>query len=173
MADLADGIPFEALSPEYIALLTAITDRSSDTVSAHAVAYSSAFHQHDDRRAGQMLETALKYSGYAAPIQREALMAEATVFQARRRKRADLAEAWLQSMPAATEMPWLRAWAEAALLEVRGAPEKALSKLEEAAGAIRAGANKVQRDISLRSLEKWRADLRAASGTEAVAGPSS
>lgn len=52
-------------------------------------------------------------------------MCEAAVFQARRRGRADLAEAWLEDVPAATAIPGNREHAEAAILEARGDREGA------------------------------------------------
>ncbi|HEY7500728.1 MAG TPA: M50 family metallopeptidase [Vicinamibacterales bacterium] len=159
IADLADGTPPESLSREYIALAIAVRDNTSDTVTAYALAYSSAFHRRDNEEAGRMLEVALQHAGYAAPILRQALMTDAAVFQGRRRRRADLAEAWLGDMPARTEIPWLRDLAEAGVLESRGDVPGALAMLGRADEKIRAESNPVRRDLSRRSLERWRNDL--------------
>ena len=93
---------------------------SPDAVSAHAIAYSAAFHQHQDVEAGHLLETCLRLSSCVAPAMREALMSDAAVFQARRRKRPDLAEQWLAAIPATSPQSWLRPRAEAAMLEANG-----------------------------------------------------
>jgi len=44
-------------------------------------------------------------------------MSDAAVFLARKRKRADLAEQWLDALPQVTQVPWLRIRAEAGILE--------------------------------------------------------
>jgi hypothetical protein len=159
VADLAEGTRAESLSREYIGLATAVRDNTSDTVTAHAIAYSSAFHRHQDDEAARMLETAMRYAGYAAPIMRQALMTDAAVFQARRRKRADLAEAWRGAMPRRTEIPWLHDLATAGVLEAHGDIAGALAALDRAEGKIRAESNKLRRDLSLRAIERWRSDL--------------
>jgi hypothetical protein len=69
-------------------------------------------------------------------------MAEAAIFQGRRRRRADLAEQWVADMPAKTEIPWLRRWSEAAILEARGDVDGALANLEDVAAMIRAGSSR-------------------------------
>jgi hypothetical protein len=168
VSDLADGIPPESLSPHYLALATAVRDNTSDTVSAHVLAYGAAFHQHRDDEAGRLLEIGLRYSTYAPPILRQALMAEAAVFQGRRRQRADLAAEWVADMPAKTEIPWLRRWSEAAILEARGDVDGALVNLEEVATMIRAGSSRAQRDISLRSLHRWQTELGSDRGQTGV-----
>ena len=58
-------------------------------------------------------------------------MSDAAVFQARTRKRVDLAEEWLEMIPQGTEFPGLRPRVEAAILEARGDFDGALKKLEE------------------------------------------
>ena len=61
-ADVADGVPPESLPADYLSKAIAVCDRSADTVTAHAIAYSAAFHQHRDLEAGHLLETCLKFS---------------------------------------------------------------------------------------------------------------
>jgi hypothetical protein len=108
--ELTDGVLPESLSAEFLAKAIAVRDPSADTVKAYGIAFYSAFHQHDDRRIWMLLrqpqrgerwralpEYARQVSSrcvaslYAMPSLREALMSDAAVFQARRRKRADLA----------------------------------------------------------------------------------
>jgi hypothetical protein len=161
-SDLQAGVPPEALSADALAKAVALRDDSIDTLSAHALAYSAAFHQHRDVDAGQMLEVCLKYSNHAAPGTRMALMSDAAVFQARRRRSAELAEQWLAALSPTTPA-WLRTRTEAAILEARGDRDGASSKLDGCEDAIRSLAlpTEAQRDILLRGLRKWKAELRA------------
>lgn len=161
-AELNDGVPPESLSANFLAKAVAVRDESADTVIAHALAYSAAFHQHKDGEAGRLLETCLAFSGHVMPGLREALMSDAAVFQGRRRKRADLAEQWLADIPVAAQGTWLRTRAEAAILEAQGDVGGALGKLAEVETAITALANKGQRDALLRSLQRWKSDLALA-----------
>ena len=158
-AEFNDGVPPESLSADFLAKAVAVRDESADTMTAHALAYSAAFHQHKDGEAGRLLETCLAYSGHATPVLREALMSDAAVFQGRRRKRADLAEQWLAEIPVATRGPWLRTRAEAAILEAKGDVGGALGKLAEVEAAITTLPNKGQRDALLRSLQRWKSEL--------------
>jgi hypothetical protein len=158
-ADLADGVPPESLPADYLAKAIAARDQSADAVTAHAVAYSAAFHQHRDVEAGHLLETCLELSSTVAPAAREALMSDAAVFQARRRKRADLAAQWLARMPATSPQSWLRSRAEAAVLEAQGNIEGAVRKLDEYENAIRALPDLTQREVLLRGLRRWRSEL--------------
>jgi peptidase M50-like protein len=158
-AELNDGVPPESFSADFLAKAVAVRDESADTVIAHALAYSAAFHQHKDGEAGRRLETCLAYSSHAMPFVREALMSDAAVFQGRRRKRADLAEQWLADIPVATQGTWLRTRAEAAILEARGDVRGALGKLAEVEAAIATFPNQHQRDTLLRSLQRWKLDL--------------
>jgi len=159
-AEVAEGVPFESLSADFLAKASAIRDNSPDTVIAHMLAYATAKWQHKDAEAAQLLETCLEYSGYAAPMMREALMCDAAVFQARRRKRADVAEQWLALLPKTTVMPGLHASAEAGILEAKGDIEGALKKLDEVETLTLAQPNEIRRKISLESLKRWRSELQ-------------
>jgi hypothetical protein len=167
--EFSDGVRPESLSADFLAKAVAVRDESADTVMAHALAYSAAFHQHKDGEAGRLLETCLAYSGHATPALRAALMSDAAVFQARRRKRADLAEQWLADIPVTTQSPWLRTRAEAAILEAKGDVDGALGKLVEVEAAIATVPNKCQRDILLQLLQRWRSELcRRCAGADGV-----
>jgi len=163
----------ESLSPDYLRKATALCDASPDTVSAHALAYSAAFHQHKDAEAAQALEVCLQYAGYASPAMRQALMSDAAVFQARRRNRVDVAEQWLAAMPQTTEIPWLRLRGQAAILEARGDKEGALKKLDEAEQQMLFARNHAQREMSLRFLQRWKSELQAQARVPAIASPGS
>ena len=159
-AELSDGVSPEWLSRGFLAKAVAIRDNSPDTVTGHAFAYAAAFWQNKDTEAAQFLETCLQYSAHASAATREALMSDASVFQARKRKRADLAEQWLDSLPQVAQVPWLRIRAEAGILEARGDVQGALGKLDEVEKKLLAAANSVQREIFLRFLRRWQSELR-------------
>ena len=157
--ELNDGVLPESLSGDFLARAIAVRDESADTVKAHAIAYSAAFHQHKDSDAAQRLETCLAYSSHATPLVREALMSDAAVFQARRRKRADLADQWLAEIPKKAQTPWFRYRAEAAILEAKGDVDGAVGKLTEVEAAILKLPKNAQRDTQLRLLDRWKSDL--------------
>jgi hypothetical protein len=160
-AELRQGVIPEALSPSFLAKALAIRDGSPDTVAAFAIAYAKAFFQQDDKEAARLLEICLQYAGWSAPIMREALMSDASVFQARKRKRLDLAEQWLSDIPQKTELPWMRSRAEAAILEAKGDTDGALRKLFEIETMISAMPDEARREITLRFHRRWIADLQA------------
>ena len=157
--DMVEGVPAEKLSPDFLKMATAVKDDSVDTVSAHAIAYASAFHRRDVAEAARLLEVCLQYSCYCSPLLREALMADATIFHGRRRGDADLAAAWLSSMPEKTQLPWLHDLAAAAVLEARRDAHGARTKLDAAEALVRARGNPAQQSITLRSIARWRNDL--------------
>jgi len=162
IADARDGVSPESMSADLLAQATAIRDESADTVIAHAFAYSAAFHQRHDAEAAQMLEACLQSIGHATPAMCEGLMSDAAVFQARRRKRTDLAEQWLAAIPVTTPHRWFRSRAEAAILEARGDVADALGKLADVEAALLALPRNHQRDNLLRLLGKWKAELTEA-----------
>ena len=121
-ADMRKGVEADQLRADFIAIATAIQDDSPDTVSAYEIAYSAAFYRHEDAEAARLLEICLKYSGFAGPLMRQAIVTEAVIFQARRRKRADLAEQWLAELPQKMIFPEHRLHAEAAVLQSQRRP---------------------------------------------------
>jgi hypothetical protein len=157
--ELNDGVLPESLSNDFLTKAIAVQDASADTVTANAIAFSAAFHQRKDREAAQRLETCLAFSGHATPVLREALMSDAAVFLARRRKRTDLADQWLAEIPNKTQYPWFRTRAEAAILEAKGDVDGAVAKLADVEAAILKLPKNAQRGISLRLLERWKSEL--------------
>jgi hypothetical protein len=156
--DLMSGTLPESTSPAFLQKAVAIEDTSVETLSAHAFAYTAAFHRHDDVRAGEMLEICLRRAGEAPPELREALASDAAVFQARRRGRPDLAKRWLEAMTAA-QSSWLRLRAEAAVLEAEGQRGNASNKLTECERALLALPASPPREVSLQVLRRWQAEL--------------
>jgi hypothetical protein len=90
------------------------------------------------------------------------------VFQARRRKRIDLAEQWLAMIPQNTEFPGLRPRVEAAILEAQGDVDGALKKLDEVETLFLAIPNETMREINVRFLCRWKSELVAAGVTPAT-----
>jgi hypothetical protein len=164
IADTREGVLPESMSAALLAQAVAVRDGSADTVTAHALAYSAAFHQHKDSEAAERLETCLAYSGYATPVVRAALMSDAAVFQARRRRRADLAEQWLAGIAVTTQHRWFRSRAEAAVLEAKGDLAGALGKLSEVEAALLASPGNPQRETLLLLLQRWKAELGRSAG---------
>src|SRR5262249_60877006 len=105
----------------------------------------------------QSLETCLRYARHAAPAMREGLMSDAAVFQARRRKRPDLADQWLAEIRVNTPHRWFRSRAEAAILEARGDVAGARGKLTDVESALLALPKTPQRDTPLRFLARRQA----------------
>jgi hypothetical protein len=164
IADTRDGVSPELMSPDLLAKATAVHDDSADTVTAHLLAFSAAFHQHRDGEAAERLEMCLAHSEHVPTVVREALMSECAVFQARRRKRPDLAEQWLAGIPANTQHSWFRSRAEAAILESKGDVPSALEKLGEVEAAFLTFPRNPQRENLLRLLQRWKSELGRSSG---------
>jgi hypothetical protein len=164
VADTKDGVSPESMSADLLAKATAVIDDSADTVTAHALAFSAAFHQHRDGEAAELLETCLAHFGHVPPVFREALMSECAVFQARRRKRPSLAEQWLAGIPANTQHRWFRSRAEAAILESKGDVPGALGKLGEVEAAFLTFPRNAQRENLLRLLRRWKSEVGRSSG---------
>ena len=168
-AELREGVMPEAMSPKYLAKAVALRDKSPDTVTAHVLAYSTAFHQHKDDEAAAMLEICLQYASYTSPLVRSSLMSDAAVFQARRRRNLVLAQEWLDATPESSsgEVPWLKTRAEAAILQTQGNIRAALEKLDQAEKMMRASTNQARREMSLRFLERWKGELKKELATPA------
>jgi hypothetical protein len=154
-----DGVLPESLSVDFLAKAITVRDASADTVRAYALAYRAAFHQQKDTEAGQRLETCLAYSGHATAALREVLRSDAAVDQARRRKRADLADQWLAEITVTTPHGWIRSRAEAAVLEAKGDVDGAIEKLAETETAVLALPENAQRETVLRLVQRWKAEL--------------
>ncbi len=160
--DVHNGVPPGSLSPDFLAKALAVRDASLDTVVAHSIGYAVAWWQHDDAAAAQALETCLAHSGNVPTEVRHIVMSDAAVFQARRRKRVDLAEEWLEMIPQGTKFPGLRLRVEAAILEARGDFDGALKKLEEVEMLFLGIPDEALREINVRFLRRWRTELFAA-----------
>ena len=158
---LINGALPEQLDKEMLKSAVSFVDDSPDTVSAHALAYASAFDTHQDDQAAQFLEICLAYCRFTAPKGREGLFISAAIFQARRRKRVDLAEQWLADVPALTQTPGIRAQAEAAILEAQGKIGDALAKINESKNQSATIAQPSIRVITLASLDRWEKELLA------------
>jgi hypothetical protein len=156
--ELLDGVSPESFSDEFIGVATAVTDDSSDTVSAYVIAYTAAFRRRRYDEAALALETCLRYSSRTSKPYRHALMADAAVFQGRARRNDAAARAWLNDMPAKTAIPWHRAWGEAGVLHAQGDWDALAAKLDAIEVAIRSHPGP-QQAFLLNAVAYWRADL--------------
>ena len=166
MDEIRRGVDPPAMTQEFIAKAIALEDQSPDTISAHVLAFAAAFWTRNDAEAARTLEVCLRHASMAAPIMRQGLISNAVVFQARRRKRVDLAEQWQAELPPKTEQPWTRPWGEAAILEGKGDITGARATLDEIEALARKSPNEAVRDMVLRSLERWRDELCPASASD-------
>jgi hypothetical protein len=158
---LMNGVLPEQMDQEMLKAAVSFVDDSPDTVSAHALAYVAAFANHQDDQAAHFLEICLAYCRFTAPSGREGLFISAAIFQARRRKRVDLAEQWLADVPAQTQTPGIRAQAEAAILEAQGKIGDALAKLKDSKKQSATIAQPSTREITMASLDRWEKELLA------------
>ncbi len=158
-ADLRNGVQPEDLRPDFLAMATAIRDESPDTVTGHLLAFSSSWYIGPDAETARLLEVCLQYASFASPMLREVVLADAAVFQGRKRKLADLAGEWLADLPEKTQFPGLRQRVEAAILEAQGDVQGSLRKLGEVEICMLSLPDQQQRAVSLRALQRWRAEL--------------
>jgi hypothetical protein len=156
--ELGRGVLPEQLAPETVAQAVALVDDSNDTVTAHAIAYAVAFHQHRDDEAARCLDICLAHARRASPPMRAALISDAAVFQGRRRRNADRAGQWAADLPASA-VPWLRLRAEAAVLEANGDRAGALGRLGQVESMLRALPAGAQRDVPLVLLARWQSEV--------------
>jgi len=156
--DVLDDVPPERFSDEFLAVATAVKDDSSDTVSAHALAYAAAFRRRRYEEAAEYLEACLRYSSRTSAPFQQALMADAAVFQGRCRGNVALAQAWLDNMPPKIGVAWHRLWAEAGVLHARGDSAAVVAKLDAIERLIREQPSPHQK-FALGSVERWRSDL--------------
>jgi hypothetical protein len=158
-AELQSGVDPENLSPDFLAKVTAVKDESPDTAVGYVFAYSAAWYGNNLDETAQLLETCLEYAQFSSPAMREVLKSSAAVFQARKKKRSDLAEGWLSEIPEKTTVPKLRLYGESAILEARGDLEGAVKKLDEIETSFLAIRDPKQRVVSQRSLQRWKREL--------------
>jgi len=155
------GVAPDALSRDLLERALATSDDSPENMGVFALASSAAYYRNDDAMTARCLEQCLKHLAYAPPRFQHALMCDAGVFQARKRKRIDLAKQWLEQIPAKAEIPWLRAEVEIAILEVTGEFQAALCKLEALEPVVRAFPDRSYSQNQNRSLLRWKSELQA------------
>ncbi len=156
--ELLDDVPPEKFSDEFITVATAVKDDSSDTVSAHVMAYAAAFRRCRYDEAALALEACLRYSSRTSKPYQHALMADAAAFQGRGRKNEALARAWLNDIPEKTAIPWHRDWAEAGVLHAQGDRDALAAKLDAIERAMR-NFHGPQQKFLLAAVAFWRSDL--------------
>jgi hypothetical protein len=149
------------LNVEFIKMAIAVQDASNATVTAHSVAYVRAFYKEDTDEAARLLEVCLKYSNFASLYARESIFTNAATFQATRRKRIDLARQWMQELPEKCVIPGRQVWIEAAILEAQGDIQGTINKLSELEEQITSLALPELRQLALKPLQRWRAELQS------------
>jgi hypothetical protein len=156
-ASSSDARSPEKMSPSMLAIATAISDASADTVTAHAMAYYNALTRKQYAEAGRFLEVCLRSAAHARPGVLEALKSDAVVFQAAIRHSPQLAGEWLKDL-SPNAAPWLRVRAETTLLASTGFQAEAWKKLDhfEKTGA--------PEQHLLPLIEKWKSVLQPEGG---------
>jgi hypothetical protein len=157
--ELESGVDVEALSPGLIAELTSVRDNSPATLAAYAVAYARAYYQKDNSAAACYLETCLLFSGKATPQIRNLLIADAAIFQALRQKRPDLAQQWLDDLPADPRLKSARLRAEGAIAEAQGNFAQAIEKVEACLQEAEKMENERSRKRIIFKLAEWKGEL--------------
>jgi hypothetical protein len=159
--DVNKGVPTNESDPELFRLATAVRDDSAATVSAHLFAFRRAWLDRRRDEAGEYLERMLEHWTHVTPSMREAIMSEAAVYQARHRKRSDLAEQWLADMANPPIRPWNRTGAEAAILEAKGDYTGALAKLSQVERDMATLPPSRVKELSLAEIREWRAEVES------------
>ena len=157
--ELESGVEVEALSPGLVAELTSVRDNSLATLTAYVIAYGRAFYQKDNSAAAFYLETCLLFSGKGTPQIRNLLIADAAIFQARRRKRTDLAQQWLADLPADPTLTSARLRAEGAVAEAQGNFAQAIEKVEACLQEAEKMENERNRKRLVSKLAEWKDEL--------------
>jgi hypothetical protein len=121
-------LEWEKVSPVLVKDLTAVRDNSPITVVAYRIAYVQAYYQKDYLAAGYCLETCLLFSK-KCPQLRNALIADAAILQAQRKK-IHLAQEWLAQLPDQPNLKSYRLRAEGAIAEAQGDFVNAILKVE-------------------------------------------
>jgi hypothetical protein len=160
VTDWKSGVAPEDFRPELVAALTRFRDNSPMTAAAYTLAYARAYYVCSADEAAQLLETALQYSGFVSPQFREALFCDAGIFQARKRKRVDLARVWLGEVSEKPAVHDHRLRVDASILEAQGDYQAALVKVDEIEAGMRKNRmESPQLATALRLLERWRSEL--------------
>jgi hypothetical protein len=152
----------ETLASNDLADVVALRDDSPDTMGAHALAWSAAYYRREEDEAARLLDLALQHSGRGEPAVRLSLLSDAGVFQARRRKRIDLAKAWLAELPPPVAAAWLGERIRVAIAEAEGDVDGAARRLEARERELVAVRDPVQRTQMVTLTRRWRSELQGA-----------
>jgi len=154
--DLKKGVAPRDLRPNMVALAIAVRDDSPQTALAHLFAYWHAYYAGSEAEAASLLETSLQYSSSLPPVLHESLLCEAGIFQASKRKRTDLARAWLADLPKKSKH---LVRLEGAILETEEDFPGALGKIDEVVAETLNRPDRPSRATSLRLLREWRSEV--------------
>jgi len=126
-SEIDRGVPINKISAGDLEAATHVQDQSADTVKAHLFAYLAASSLKEHKRAEQMLEVALSFSGCTGPSMRELLAIQAALVQATSRNRIDVAEQWLNQVPSTTPFLKMRSQAESTIEGIKTSQSSAES----------------------------------------------
>ena len=169
--DLKNGVAPKDLCSDTIAIAIAVRDDSRETALAHLLAYWHAYYVGTEAEAAHLLETSLQYSNFLSQGLRESIFCDAGIFQANKRKRADLARAWLTDVPEKPEYSRHLLRVEAAILEAQDDFHGALSKIDEVEAAMLKQPDGPQRATSLRLLRQWRSEVEEKATSQPTTAP--
>ena len=146
----------EEISPALLEDLMAVRDNSLITVLAYSIAYAQAYKENDFVAAAYYLETCLLFSKKCRPQFRYALIADAAILQARRKK-IDLAQEWLAQVPAPLKSYRLRA--EGAIAEAQGDFLKAIHMAEACLRQAEMLQDESAKNRLVARLVEWKGEL--------------
>ena len=131
-----DGVRPRAWDAGSVERLLALCEGSQDDVGANVCGYYYALDSGQSERAGRLLDLAVsQLQGYQVEF-RPALMLEAAFFEARHRRNAAAARAWLEQARGGPAERCTRSRAEAAILWAEGCYAEAAAQAEAGLAAI-------------------------------------
>ncbi|HWF02588.1 MAG TPA: hypothetical protein VHA06_02825 [Candidatus Angelobacter sp.] len=123
------------------------------------MAYARAYNEKDNCAAAYYLETCLEFSGQALSNINAALIADAAIFQAKRRGNVALAEQWLADLRKLADPKSFCLRAEGAIFEARGDFKGALAKIAECEQTAQGMANQRLKQRLLVKLDEWKKEV--------------
>jgi hypothetical protein len=157
--EIKSGTDPETLSSDLIYQAISVRDNSWMTVIAYTMAYARAYNEKDNCAAAYYLETCLEFSGQALSNINAALIADAAIFQAKRRGNVALAEQWLADLRKLADPKSFCLRAEGAIFEARGDFKGALAKIAECEQTAQGMANQRLKQRLLVKLDEWKKEV--------------
>lgn len=156
VADVKQGKQIKSLKEYSLDRWASANDGTAAHVVANWAGYTDA---KDSEVAGQHLEVCLASSSAISPEFRSLLILEAAKYQALRRNRVDLANAWLAD-DGEGKPEFGRYWAEAVILQHEGKWDDAIAKVEDALKYVKGLPESRAHTSQQQALTELRASLR-------------